>query len=128
MTKWQPTNSFDLQALKDFKEAEKLQPLVDYVNELADNLGRFARNGVSLTDNLNASTSVLSMTSGVSKSIKFVSRKGTPVAAFVGSQSNTSNPINKFVWRPTATGEIALTVWYDNPTPNSDVTFVFIYS
>lgn len=106
MTKVSVTRIFDVAQLPADETTQKLRPLIDFVNELADNFGRLARNGIGVSDNLDAELRVVRLAHAVPKAVSLPKR---PVACYLARQTPVDNPIQTFTWRINPQGDVEFT-------------------
>ena len=82
---------FEVSQIAASKAYGELQPFIEYVNQLADNVIRVLQNGVGLKDNLDAELQTIALTHGSSISVAF---RKKPIAIIAGAYSGTQlNPL-----------------------------------
>lgn len=126
MTKLSVARIFEVSQIATTKAYSELQPFIDYVNSLADNLVRVLVNGISIRDNLDATIITLEMKDQTPQS---VATKKVPLAVYV-ARCNPSLPfLIGHAWSIGASGELILTTKFDSvPTASVAVTFIVHYS
>lgn len=122
MTKINTTNTFDIGQIPDVKGIE---PLVNFVNEMALNYGKCLRNGVGLSDNLDVEIKKYECKSNVTLVIK---NKKIPIGIIILQQASTIANVTSFKWQIDSQADVNITVLFDNPTFSTMVSFLFIYS
>lgn len=128
MTKVTVSRIFEVGQIASTKAYGELQSFIEYTNLFTDNVIRILRNGISVTDNLDATVFSVPLNSANSQKI---SVKQEPIAVLVIRQSPITNPLTKFVWDMTSDKSLSLTATFTTtPTPTNPVTLklLIIYS
>lgn len=121
MAKIQIPRIFEVALIAATKAYKDIEPLVDYINQLSDNVIRILTNGVSLNDNMDAKRLALDLKDNTATSINVGK---VPVAVYLARQVPATPLVTAWSWDIDKDGNLQVTVKFDTP-PSSTVNCAF---
>jgi len=117
------TKLFEIAQIQDEKIREALQPLVEYINGVNDQLIRLSQKQISILDNISSESYSVTLNSGVEKEILIRNPEnilGVLILKVV------SNGYTDFAWRITNSGALGVKVGFTTAKA-SPITFLVLY-
>lgn len=127
MTKLNVARVFDTSVIANSKAFSELSKFFEYMAQFTDNMARIVRNGISVSDNLDARVIVQALRHN-QDSVVAINRR--PLLVFLGRQAPVSPPIASFTWTLNDQGNLVLRANFADPTYAQpiDVTLLAIFS
>lgn len=126
MAKLSVARLFEVSQIATTKAFQEMQPFVEYVNQLADNLVRILVNGIGVRDNLDAQLVTLTVSADTPLSVR---TNKVPIAALLVRQNPRNPLVTGFAWDIDNDGVLRIEVTFDDSAASQlDVTVLAIFS
>ena len=102
---------FELSQIEDETTRQAVAPLVEYINQVADQLIRLSQKQTTIIDNIDAEVKDVKLTSGTEQEV--VVRNTERILGCVPIKA-INNSVVSFKWRITTTGNLAVTCGFSS--------------
>jgi hypothetical protein len=123
MTKLSVARVFDTSVVANTKAFTELSKFFEYMAQFTDNMSRIVRNGISVSDNLDARVITQDLRHN-QESVVSINRR--PVLVLLGRQSPVSSPITSFTWTLNDAGNLVLKITLANPADTQPITVTLL--
>lgn len=127
MTKLTTPRVFDTSVIANSKAFQELGKFFEYMSQFTDNISRIVRNGISVSNNLDAQVLTQALRHN-QDSVVAISKR--PLFVLLGRQAPVSPAIATFTWTLNDSGALVLRASFTDParTDPIDVTLLAIFS